>query len=268
MQSEFLAHKEKYWRYQYRLGREYLLPLLQQWGVRLEGARMLDIGCAEAGILCACAEAGVTSLGLELSTDRLRLARRFAAPEHLARMALVAADFFHMPVRPESQPFDLILLRDVFEHLPDKEAAFAALAGLMGPQSRLILTFPPFYSPFGGHQQMLGGFLRRIPWFHALPGPLWRLFRRQIAARDPNPGFLAEMDKLRSHRMSIALCKRLARRHDLRIAGERHYLSRPSYKLRYGWPVVKATFLGRIPVLRELFITGAIIMLERKCAAP
>ena len=265
--SESTAYKERYWLYQYRLGREYLLPLLAEWGIGLEGRRVLDIGCAEAGILCAVADAGGSSVGVELSPSRLRLARQFASPTHLTRMELIAADFFHMPLKPQACDFDLILLRDVFEHLPDKAAAFSALVRLMEPETRLILTFPPFYSPFGGHQQMLGGLLRRMPWFHILPGPLWWFFAGHIKKRDPNPRFLLEMEKLRRHRMTIALCKRLARRHGLEIEGQRYYFSRPSYQLRFGWPVIQAQTIGRIPVLRELLITGAVIMMRRKWPA-
>ena len=259
--------KERYWLYQYRLGREYLLPLLAEWGISLEGCRLLDIGCAEAGIPCAVADAGGSSIGVELSTSRLRLARQFASTAQLSRMEFIAADFFHMPLKPSACDFDLILLRDVFEHLPDKAEAFAALVQLMQPETRLILTFPPFYSPFGGHQQMLGGFLRRIPWFHILPAPLWRFFADHIKKRDPNPRFLLEMEKLRRHRMTIALCKQLAWRHGLEIEGKRYYLSRPSYKLRFGWPVIQAQTIGRIPVLRELLITGAAIMMRKKWPA-
>ncbi len=260
-----LSGKEKYWLYQYRLGSRYLLPLLRKWGVPLEGARMLDIGCAEAGILCAFADAGGRAIGVELSPSRLHFARHFASPAQRDKVTFIAADFFHMPLTKEHGRFDLILLRDVFEHLPDKRSAFAALAGLMQPGTRLILTFPPFRSPFGGHQQMLGGWLRRLPWFHILPGPLWRLVTRYIKSHDPNPRFLDEMEKLRHNPMSIALCLRLARQHKLRITAQRYYLSRPSFKLRYGWPVIGAQTLGRIPVLREFFITGAIIMLSKPC---
>lgn len=263
-----LAYKEKYWLYQYRLGREYLIPLLKEWQVFREGSRILDIGCAEAGILCAFADEGGQSLGVELSPSRLQLARSFASPAHLSRVEFIAADLFHLPFAADGRDFDLILLRDVFEHLQDKAAAFSTLVHLMRPETQLILTFPPFYSPFGGHQQMLGGFLRRVPWFHILPFPLWGLMARYIHKYDPNPRFLLEMEKLRQNRMTIALCKRLARKHNLLIEGEKYYLSRPSYKLRFGWPVIQAQAIGHIPVLRELFITGAIMMMRKKCPAP
>jgi hypothetical protein len=34
-------------------------------------------------------------------------------------------------------------------------------------------------------------------------------------------------------------------------------LSRPSFKLRYGMPVIRVPGLERVPLLRELFVTGA-----------
>ncbi len=257
-----LAHKEKYWQYQYQLGAQYLVPLLRRWGLPPQEMRLLDIGCAEAGVLQALCEAGAEGVGLEISPSRLFLAQKFTAASPRPP-ALLAGDFFHLPLKATHKPFTLIMLRDVFEHLPDKEHAFAALAGLMAGETHLLLTFPPFYSPFGGHQQMLQSALRRIPWFHALPKPLWRLVQCTINKYDANAAFLHEMNKLRDNRVSIGLIKRLARRHNLLIAAEQYYLSRPSYKLRYGWPVIPAHFLGRVPLLRELFITGAAILLRK-----
>jgi SAM-dependent methyltransferase len=226
--------------------------------------RVLDIGCAEAGILCALCESGATGFGLELSPSRLHLARQFAPEETKPHLYLLAADFFQMPIKDQAAPFSLILLRDVFEHLPDKKQAFAALVALMERDATLLLTFPPFYSPFGGHQQMLRSFLRRMPFFHIAPEPLWRYIKSYIEKHDPNPGFLEEMEKLRNNRMSIGLVKKLARKHGLVIMGQKYYLSRPSYKLRFGWPVISADLLGRIPGVREFSITGAAILLRKK----
>lgn len=257
------AYKETYWHYQYQLGAQYVIPLLRSWGLEPDGMQVLDIGCAEAGVLYALCEAGAEGVGMEISPSRLFLAKHFTADVQ-SPLHLIAADIFHLPVKPQHPPFSLILLRDVFEHLPEKEKAFAVLAALMQEGSHLLLTFPPFYSPFGGHQQMLKSFLRRVPYFHAAPGPLWQLIRRYIEKHDANPGFLPEMQTLRENRISIARIKRLARAHNLVIAGEKYYLSRPSYKLRYGWPVLSAGLLGQIPVIRELFITGAAILLRKR----
>ncbi len=256
--------KRAYWQYQYRLGKEYLIPLLREWGILLQGRFVLDICCAEGGVLCAMAEEGARALGLEISPSRLALARSLAAPRHLQHLTFVAADFHRAPLQLSRRAPDLILLRDVFEHLENKQKVMADLAALMGEHTRLMITFPPFYSPFGGHQQMLGSFLRKVPYFHALPQPAWKLLRWFIARRDRNAAFLHEMEKLRRHRITIGQFYKMAELHGLRIVKKRLYLIRPSHHLRYGWPVISANGMGGIPVLREFLISAGFFLIEKE----
>ncbi|NOZ57079.1 MAG: class I SAM-dependent methyltransferase, partial [Calditrichaeota bacterium] len=77
--EEISPQKRRYWEYQYRLMREYLIPLLEEWGLRLRGIKVADLGCAEAGGLVALAEVGAEVCGLELRASRAELARRLAA---------------------------------------------------------------------------------------------------------------------------------------------------------------------------------------------
>jgi len=218
---------------------------------------VLDIGCAEGGGLCALVDAGARGLGLEISPSRLFIARRLADSRPRSQIQFLVADFHAVPIRFETYQPDLILLRDVMEHLPDQQQVMARLRAIMTLGCRLLITFPPFYSPFGGHQQMLHSWLRRLPYFHILPPPFWPLFRWLIRHFDDNAAFLPEMEKLRRHRITIRRCLRLAQVHGLHGSNRRFYLSRPSYKLRYGWPVIAAGWLGEIPLLREFLVTGA-----------
>jgi len=59
--TDISPQKRAYWEYQYRLGKEYLVPLLRQWGISFQAARVLDIGCGEGGVLCVMA--GASGLG-------------------------------------------------------------------------------------------------------------------------------------------------------------------------------------------------------------
>lgn len=256
-----LEQKQGYWLYQYRLGKEYLVPLLQAWDIVLAEKTVLDIGCAEAGVLCAVAEQGARCNGIELSPSRLSFARKFIPPAVASQLHLTAANIYRLPLKPAR--FDLILLRDVFEHLPDQERALQIIAHLTDANSRILITFPPFYSPFGGHQQMLKSFLRRVPYFHALPNFIWRWLSRWIDKNDANAGFLAEMEKLRQSRVTIGGFRRLAKKAGLKIRKGKFYLSRPSYRLRYGWPVISGDWMSKIPLLREGFLTGAFFLLGK-----
>lgn len=261
--TDVSPQKRIYWEYQYRLGKEYLLPLLREWGLSFQGARVLDIGCGEGGLLCALAEAGARGLGLEINPSRLAIARQLAPIKQPPRIDFVAADFFYPPLAPNHRPVDLIILRDVFEHLPDKPLAVQKLKALLAPGAKLFITFPPFYAPFGGHQQMLKSFLRRMPYFHAAPEFLWKGIRGWIQRFDGNPKFLDEMEKLRRYRISIGGFRKMIRAAGLCICRERFYISRPSYHIRFGWPIIRGDFLRRVPVLREVLISGAFFMIER-----
>ena len=254
--------KRAYWQYQYLLGKDYLIPLLREWGMSLANLLVVDIGCAEGGILCALADEGASGLGLEIIPSRLEFAIRFAQPNHREKISFITADFFFSPINSTAPKPDLILLRDVIEHLPPRHTVMEKLQQMMAPASKLMITFPPFYAPFGGHQQMLKGFLRMIPYFHAAPKPIWGFFRWYISRFDGNPKFLGEMEKLRNHRISIHNFRKLAKSHHFRIIKERFYISRPGYQMRFGWPVIKAKLLCRIPILRELIISGAFFLLE------
>ena len=256
--------KQAYWEYQFLLGKNYLIPLLNDWSVIPAGKKVLDIGCGEGGLLCALTEAGASGIGVDISSARLVKARKFANSNHLQHLQFITADFFSSPLKDESQKFDIILLRDVLEHLPDKQKVMKKLHDLMGAKSRLFITFPPFYSPFGGHQQILQSWLKYIPYFHALPTPLWLFFRWLIKNFDGNTGYLKEAEKLRKHRISMGLFIKSTKIHGFKIVANRNYISRPSHRLRYGLPVIISNHLGRIPVLREIFITGAFYLLARE----
>jgi 2-polyprenyl-3-methyl-5-hydroxy-6-metoxy-1,4-benzoquinol methylase len=258
--------RRAYWEYQYHLGKDYLIPLLSEWGVPFVDTKVMDIGCAEGGILCAFADIGVKGLGLEISNDRLTFAQETIQnhQHRLDKVHYIIADFFHLPIKKDHSAFDIILLRDVLEHLIDKKQVMATLAPLMGKNTFLFITFPPFYAPFGGHQQMLKSWLRRLPYFHTLPFPFWNIFRWYIKRFDANPKFLKEMEKIRRHRITIQTFIKLVNSHGYQIQKNRFYITRPSYRLRFGWPVIISNRSAKIPVLREFLISGAFFLLKKE----
>ena len=68
--------------------------------------------------------------------------------------------------------FDLIILRDVIEHLNNSNMylLFDRIDKLSNNNTVVLITFPPFYSPFGLHQQVLmKNFLKYIPYLSLLP---------------------------------------------------------------------------------------------------
>jgi len=254
--------KLAYWRYQYRLAKEYLIPLLREWGFEPAGRSVLDVGSAEAGALMAFAEEGAIVCGLELNPHRVELARQLAKASGF-ELDIRNGNFLDLDmIKQFPGPYDLVLLRDVLEHLPDKATALGHIRQLLGQRGVSLITFPPYWSPFAGHQQLLTSPFRMVPYFHWWPRPLFELVAWGIRKWDRHAHVLRDMQFFRQERLSLRRFEQLARSTGLQILHRRFYLLRPSFKLRYGWPVMEARFIGKIPGLRELLVTGAFYLLK------
>ena len=99
------------------------------------GYRVLDAGCGTGGVLpaleSACREGRV--IGLDRLGEGLRYARQRSG------CALVQGDTSQPPF---GQPFAVVGLFDVLEHLPDDVEALRTLHPLVAPGGALILTVP------------------------------------------------------------------------------------------------------------------------------
>src|SRR5690606_22371864 len=72
--------------------------------------------------------------------------------------------------------FDLIIMRDVIEHIPNQELFMKYVKKFLKSDGKFFLAFPPWQNPFGGHQQVCrNNLLSKLPWFHLLPKNLYKL---------------------------------------------------------------------------------------------
>lgn len=254
----YSAWSAYYIAYQAALADLWLIPLLREWGIWKEGLRVLDVGCGQAGASHAFAQAGAIVDGLEL--DGRLVAEARSAHSH-PRLRLVQGDITRASTLGElAPPYDLVLYRDVLEHIPDPDAALRESVERLDDGGRLLVLFPPYWSAFGGHQQTLPGRgPGKWPFAHWL-GP--ELHRRisGIPADDPH---WRELLTIRSARLSLRGMDALARRHRLRRIRRRDFLIRPSHRLRYGLPVVRAGWPARLPLLREVWVNGSYQLLDR-----
>ena len=74
---EFHKDKDRYFDMQYRVTKDYILPMLQQHAPGKKWSRVLEIGCAEAGVLKCFLEEGAFCTGIELSTYRIEQAKKY-----------------------------------------------------------------------------------------------------------------------------------------------------------------------------------------------
>ncbi len=261
------AIERYYFGYQYGLGSRHIVPYLRGNGLTFAKKNICEIGCGEGGVLAALADQGVTyALGIDIrqeAIDRAELIFRAFFPPKSSSSESVRWDFrihdiTHQPTPAEwRERFDFVTLRDVMEHLDDTEGSLRHVMEFLRPGAYLYIVFPPFYSPFGGHQHLLHNLWGKLPFIHALPDALYHPLIRSGRAGD-----VAEAKRLRNIRLTIAKFRRAVKSVGLELVDEELYLLRPVFKLKFGLPTIKVNALRKIPWLREIGALEAAYLLR------
>lgn len=245
-----------YFEYQVVVARRVVVPWLAA-RMTLEGARVGDFGCHEGGMLEGLRDSAVASaVGFEINDDVVR-SSPFVADE---RFRIELADLTSL--RHGEPEFDLILLHDVLEHVVDCGAVLDAARRFLAPGGRIFVSFPPYWSPYGGHQHLASTWARATPYVHYLPE---RTFLR--LARPADNEYMARADSLddmvsvRRTKLSLWKAERAFAGSGLGVVDKELFLLRPEYTVRYGAPTIGAGILGRIPGVREVVVNGAFYLL-------
>jgi SAM-dependent methyltransferase len=251
-----------YRRYQVDLANRYLIPTLAQWGVTLDGARLLEIGCGDGGCGAAFCRAGCDVVMMDVDERLVGIAKETNAKENI-NIPTYVGDVFDADGEFYSHgPFDIVLFRDVMEHLEGPHKALDIVKRYLSPGGVVFIVFPPYFSPYGAHQQILPRKTiakipyNKLPYLQLLPKP-W--FLRLVKGETPAN---REVMRLRDVRLTISGFEKSVSQAGLRVRERTTYLSRPTFALRYGLPVVQASVIGAIPVLREVLVTAAYYLLE------
>lgn len=255
---------QRYRRYQAELAARYLIPTLRGWGVDPAGKRLLEAGSGNGGCTAEFHRAGCHVTAVDIDENLVERAIALDEAE-----GVPVATFTGDVCRPDCPgldrgPFDIILLRDVVEHLDDLAGALENLSRNLSDTGVIFIVFPPYYSAYGAHQQILPpkrvGKIpyNKLPFIHLLPD---RWFSA-ITRGDTPPH--REVARLRGIRLTIRKFSRSVAAARLAVRCRKYYLTRPTHNLRFGVPVVGASFLGRMPFVNELLVTACYCLLEKK----
>lgn len=251
---------DRYYDYEVELGRGAVLPWLAN-RIDLNGLAVGDFGCHAGGVLQALREDGRVASGEGFDIDtRAVEGSPFVKDD---RFSIAIGDLRAVAGRQ----YDLVLLHDVLEHVAEPATALEACARTLRPEGALFVTFPPYLSPFGGHQHVAANWTRAVPYLHLLPA---RLFFRLVELSDNE--YLAaedlyeELRSVREARLTMGRAEAAFARAGFRIERQQLFLFRPEFSVRYDIRVVDAGLLGRIKGLREFVVMGAFYLLRK--AAP
>ncbi len=228
---EFYGNKEWYFEMQKRTASDYIIPFL---GSHLKkNAKVCEIGCAEAGVLKAFLDEGHSCVGIELSNPRLQLAKKYLKlEEEEGRIQLFNKNIFDSDFQ-QTMPFkfDLIILKDVIEHLPDKAKVLKTLKASLNEGGILFFAFPPWWMPFGGHQQITKSkVLKKSIYVHLLPK---FLYRSLLQLSREKKSTVEELMELKETGINIGAMKRLLKKEDFSIVKDQHWFINPIYKYKF-----------------------------------
>jgi SAM-dependent methyltransferase len=258
----FHFHEDRvlYFRHQTTNAETYVIPFIEQRRAVRAGMRVLEVGSGEGGVLKAFLNRGCVGVGVELDLHKNEMAIAMLADEIGAGQARIVAKNIYdaEPERDFGGRFDLIVLKDVIEHIHDQERCLRMLRTFLTNDGAIYFGFPPWQMPFGGHQQILKNkLLANLPYYHLLPAPVYGGVLRAFG-QDP-----AGLLEIKETGISIERFERIVARTGYRISAVRHYLINPIYEFKFGLkPREQFGLIRRIPYLRDFFTTCAYYLID------
>jgi len=252
----FHKNKERYFNMQYETSRQYILPFISQHMDLNQPKDILELGCAEAGVLKAFTDHGHNCTGIELSKGRIELAERFLAKEMQSGLIrFSASNLFDLTPNEDGHLYDLIILKDVIEHIPNQERFIPFLASFLKPNGKIFFGFPPWLMPFGGHQQLCRNkWLRKSVWMHLLPRSLYGAILRK---GENQKAVIDELLEIHDTGITIERFNRICKQSELDILSKKYWLFNPIYKWKFGLnPKTVITPFKSIPYLRNFYSTA------------
>jgi SAM-dependent methyltransferase len=181
---------------------------------RVRGNVVIDFGCGPGAEAIELARAGARRvIGVDIREKWLEMARAAAADAGVADRCV----FCTTP----TEPADLIVSLDSFEHFDDPAAILRTMAMYLKPGGEALISFgPTWYHPLGGHKFSV------FPWAHLVFTERallrWRknFYPRQTATRITECGL---------NKMTVARFRKLVENSPFRFA---EFEARPISRLR------------------------------------
>jgi len=261
-----IQHQNEKIRFQQQVdnARDYVIPFIEEAFTLDINCRILDIGCGDGGVMLSFLEKGIKATGIELDELKSSYAKEFLSNY----IANGQAEIINLNIYQEEalekykELFDLIILKDVIEHIPDQEKFIPYLKQFLKPGGRIYFGFPPWYMPHGGHQQVCQHkLLAALPYYHLLPARVYKFLLKAFGEQDP---VINELLEIKSTGISIERFERLVHKNNYTIEAKCHYLINPIYKYKFGWqPKKQYWVIKQIPFIRNFFTTCVYYLIRK-----
>jgi len=223
---------------------------------------VLEIGCGEGGNLKPFLDLGCSITGIDLSQSKIDNALKFFGDHPNYYKARFIVKDIYLAEKELNEPFDLIIMRDVIEHIHDQERFMGFAKQFLKPEGIFFIGFPPWYNPFGGHQQVASSrILSKLPYFHLLPKKIYKAILK--AAGEPQEkveGFL----EIKETGISIERFEKILKRTGYDVKIKKLFLFNPNYEVKFKIkPKEQYRIIGSIPFFSNFTTTAAYYLIAR-----
>jgi SAM-dependent methyltransferase len=236
--------------------RNYVLPFIEKTKTLGPGVNVFEVGTAEGGVLLPFIEKGCNCVGVDLADIRIEVANRFLAKEVAAgKVEFICQNIYEDAfLQRFKNSFDIIILKDVIEHVPEQQKFITYLKNFLKPGGQIFFGFPPWYMPFGGHQQVCRvKWISVLPWYHILPRFLYRGILKMAGESEP---VIVELMEIKDTQITIERFERIVTASGLKVLHKQHYLINPIYKYKFGLkPRNQLPLISSIPYFRDFVTT-------------
>jgi hypothetical protein len=152
-------------------------------------------------------------------------------------------------------------MRDVIEHIHDQDLFMDYVKRFLKPGAVFFLAFPPWYNPFGGHQQICANkYLSKLPYFHLLPNII---YRSVLKLGGEPPERIESLLEIKETGISIERFEKILKKYNYSILSKQLFLVNPNYEIKFGLrPRRQNKLIANIPFISDIFTTSAYYLIS------
>lgn len=235
---------------------KYVIPFIEKHHPITPTSNILEIGCGEGGNIAPFLELGCQVTGIDIDSGQLNIAKKiYKDRPNNENLTLICEDIYK--VTELTNKFDIIILRDVIEHIPHQEKFLPFIKRFLNPGGLIFIGFPPWQNPFGGHQQVCNNkLLSHLPWFHLLPRPV---YEKVLTWGGVHPDGLLD---IKDTGISLERFLSIVHKEKFRIKEETLFFINPNYEVKFNLRPRKLWSFLNIPYIRNFYTTCGYYLLQ------
>ncbi len=245
-----------YFKEQSTTTKKYVIPFIED-VIKVDSSiRLLEIGCGEGGNLPPFLEQNIETIGVDINAKQVENGKEYMS-DYIEKglLRMIASDIYLLNDGngEDIGKFDLIIMRDVIEHIHNQDKFLNHLHKFLKPNGKVFFGFPPWYMPFGGHQQVAKGKVSKLPFIHLLPNFLYVGILKLSGNSQTTINNLLEVKETG---ISIERFRKLVVKNNYNMEKEELYLINPNYEAKFKLkPRKQWAILAAIPFIRNFFTT-------------